>query len=464
MANYYNRITEINVSVIQAPQPSNLLNTAAIISVGGTTISTGSTQFIASASDLAQYLVTPTAISSISWDTGTVTVATSAAHGITVGNTAEVEISGVTPAAYNGVYLVTATTTTNFTYALASNPGTETVLGVVTLSPALYLTAADATWWGQGNSQTGYYIFEAGSTTPATIISNLSAYLTANPQTVYNWAFLPGIDADETDLKAFLLEYNAYSSLITFYLPVSSATYASWASQNTLQNTVAVIQSPNASPASELDSIAFDQYMTAFKPSAANRLPPSQYRIVNAVTAYSPLTATSINSFINGNINFIGTGAEGGISNTIFIPGKTLNGTPINVKYSVDWTQVNINLAISNAVINGSNNTVNPLYYDQNGINTLQQVAATVGNQAIQNGLALGSVITTGLAPSDFIAAVDAGEFAGNFVINAVPFQTYVSANPADFANQIYGGFTVAYTPNYGFETIVFNVLVTQFA
>ena len=168
--------------------------------------------------------------------------------------------------------------------------------------------------------------------------------------------------------------------------------------------------------------------------------------------------------FRSGNINFVATGAEGGISNTILVAGKNLNGTPANVAYSIDWTQVSINRAVSNAVINGSNNTLNPLYYNQDGINALQQVAATIGTQAIQAGLALGQVVTTSLDSTTFISNIDAGLYAGNFVINAIPFNIYVAEYPANYANQVYGGFQVAYTPQYGFQTIVFNVVVSQFA
>lgn len=55
----------------------------------------------------------------------TVTVTTSSAHGLASGDI--VTIAGVTPTAYNGVYSVTVTSTTAFTYTLTTNPGTATV-------------------------------------------------------------------------------------------------------------------------------------------------------------------------------------------------------------------------------------------------------------------------------------------------------------------------------------------------
>ena len=75
-----------------------------------------------------------------------------------------------------------------------------------------------------------------------------------------------------------------------------------------------------------------------------------------------------------------------------------------------------------------------------------------------------GQVILTQLDADTFASNVQQGVYAGNYVINAVPFSTWVSVSPADYANQIYGGLSAAYTPQYGFETIVFNLNVTQFA
>jgi len=459
----FNQIVQTNISVQVAPAPTSYLNTAAIVSIGGTTLAAGTTRYISASGQLESILQSELAVSTATWSSGIVTLVTSA-HGIPVGTTTTINVSGCTPAGYNGTFVATAATTTEFTYAVATNPGTLTGSGTVETGPTLYLEAADATWWAQGNSQVGYYVYEAGTAASAAVLTSVQTYLAANPQTIYNWGFLPGIDSDATDAEAFFTLYNSYQSLQKFYLPVTAATYATWATQSQLLNVFAFIQSPGANANTELDSVSFMQYMTAFKPSASNKLPPSQYRYLSGVTAYAPLTSTLTNAFLSGNINFVTTGAEGGISNTIIVAGKNLNGTPANVAYSIDWVQVNINLAVSNAVINGSNNTLNPLYYNQDGINSLQQVAATVGNQAVQSGLALGQVITTSLDPVTFISNIDAGLYAGNFVINAIPFNTYVAENPADYANQLYAGFQVAYTPQYGFQTIVFNILVTQFA
>jgi hypothetical protein len=67
-------------------------------------------------------------ISSITYVNLTATLITTTAHGLITG--AYVSISGTTPAAYSGVFKITVTSTTAFTYSLASAPGgNATVVG-----------------------------------------------------------------------------------------------------------------------------------------------------------------------------------------------------------------------------------------------------------------------------------------------------------------------------------------------
>ena len=465
MANlYYNRIVQLNVSETVAPTPNRLQGTAAIVSMGGTTITAGTTQLISSSADLANYLIPAYDISSATWSAGVASLVTTNPHGIPTGNTTTIVVAGVSVSGYNGTFTATAFDATTLQYTIAVDPGGSPTGGTLEVGPQVFLQADDATWWAQANTFTGYYIYETGTADIADVVDSVNTYLSNNPQTIYNWIFLPGVDADHTDVYAFLLLHNALTSLIKFYLPVSVSTYTAWDHNDTLRNTFIMIQSPGASASTELDIVAFAQYMTAFTPSPTNKLPPSQYTYLDAVTAYAPLTQATINAFLAGNVNFVATGAEGGISNTILVAGKNLNGTPANVGFSIDWQQIELNTAISNAVINGSNNPEAPLYYNQDGINFLQQVAATVATRAIQSGLALGQVILTQLDAVTFASNVQKGLYAGSYVINAVPFVDYVAINPSDYANGLYGGFSASYVPQYGFETIVFNLNVTSFA
>jgi len=74
---------------------------------------------------------TGASISTITFVTTTATLTTATAHGLNTGNT--VFITGTTPAAYSGTFVITVTGTTTFTYTMLSTPsGNATVMGSYT--------------------------------------------------------------------------------------------------------------------------------------------------------------------------------------------------------------------------------------------------------------------------------------------------------------------------------------------
>lgn len=69
------------------------------------------------------------------------TVTTASNHGLVTGN--QITITGCTPSAYNGTFVITKTGNTTFTYTMASTPGSDaTTVGVYTI--ALYITGVDS--------------------------------------------------------------------------------------------------------------------------------------------------------------------------------------------------------------------------------------------------------------------------------------------------------------------------------
>ncbi|MGH9397737.1 MAG: hypothetical protein ACRD18_12910, partial [Terriglobia bacterium] len=79
-------------------------------------------------------------VTAASWSAGTVTL-TIGSNALASSNT--VTVSGISPAAYNGIFAVTGETATTITYALASNPGTYTSGGTVAYPNILLFNAAN---------------------------------------------------------------------------------------------------------------------------------------------------------------------------------------------------------------------------------------------------------------------------------------------------------------------------------
>jgi len=83
-------------------------------------------------------------ISSITHVGTTATLNTSTAHGLITGN--QVTISGATPSAYNGTFVITKVDADTFTYTMASNPGADasvmgsyTVLGITGIDSSKFI-------------------------------------------------------------------------------------------------------------------------------------------------------------------------------------------------------------------------------------------------------------------------------------------------------------------------------------
>jgi hypothetical protein len=200
-------------------------------------------------------------------------------------------------------------------------------------------------------------------------------------------------------------------------------------------------------------------------PSPTNQVTQAAYSYLYGVTPYPTFgNSTLFTQLSTANINIVGTGAEGGLTNAVWMFGTTLDGMDFNKYwYSVDNVQVNLDLYTSAAVINGSNNPQAPLNYNQQGINSLQGVGGSVMRSEIAYSLALGTLLLTQMDGASFAAAVEAGAFAGYVVVNAVPFMSYVQINPSDYPARLYQGLSVAYTVQNGFKQIVYNVTVANF-
>lgn len=78
-------------------------------------------------------------VASAAWDSGTqtVTVTTTASHGLVTGAT--ITLTGASPSTYNGSYTINVTGSNSFTYLLASNPGAWTSGGGVQPMTTYYL-------------------------------------------------------------------------------------------------------------------------------------------------------------------------------------------------------------------------------------------------------------------------------------------------------------------------------------
>lgn len=385
-------------------------------------------------------------ISGTSGTTLKYTIATGLTMTITGGNIASVliaatgseftvTVSGSAPTAYNGTFVATVASASTFTYQVpvgTSSPATGTP--VFKFDQPSELLAMATTFFAQGNTAS-IYVLELGSGTPAAQVSALSTYIGNNP--IFYAYLVPRAWASEPTFLTFVTGYESDTSKTYFLTTMDLTNYTSFTSA--MKCVIGLVEAPLV-PGTEFSLAAELYWIVNQVPSITNKVTPNAFIFTFGTTPYPTFgNGATLTALKNAGVNYIGTGAAGGISDTILYWGTSMDKRDFSYWYSVDWVQINVQLDLTAAIIEGSNNPQNPLYYDQNGINRLQATSQGTMNRGIGNGLVL--------APA---------------TVTAVDFITYITANPSDFAAGAYNGLAVVYTPNRGFKSIVFNVQVSD--
>lgn len=454
-------IVNINVFLQPAPTPSTLQRTGVIISMGATnlppitdttvtTLGSGSSVAITQPSDLTTLmvgsdplLVAGQTLTALTWSGGVVTGTVSGVHGYNTGDVLLLTISGSTPAAYNGTYGCTITSTTQFTYAKASNPGTATVLGTVLVEDEAEVVQAVNAYFNQATqypttiTPVAIYILELGDIQAAVGVALLTAWLAINPQLAYiyitpnNWI---------TNTDTLIADNSGNKDLIYFYTNCVNANLNTSAILNKSGKKAQVFAAQTVGAVGEYPAATLAAIVLNYSPSPLHKVPQAAYTYLfgwSQRAANDPNIAT----LTDENVNYSFTGAEGGLSLSILKMGVYQDGTQLNNWYAIDWLNVQVHQALAFAVIDGSNNTANPLFYNQQGIIRLQAVAQSVVNRAVSVGL-----------------------LAGSPQVQAVSYADYIAAYPTDWENGIYNGLSVTIATNRGFLTINFTVTVTTTA
>lgn len=453
-------IVQLNVSTLIGATPSTLQQTGAIISQGGTSLASGAYSLITQQSDLTPLLAPALAISSLTWSAGTVTATTSASiPGRVATDTFLTAVSNASPAGYNGTFVATVTSPTTFTYALASNPGLETTPGTYSPPSQAYLSLAVTDFFAQGTRR-AVYVLELGPSDATTGPTALSTFITANPGVFY--AYLVPKEWDgSTGFITLANTFKTDTSQTYFFVTTTTGTYSAYAGIKSIQ---AWVEAPGVQT-TEFDAAEAFQAALSYAPSSTNRLTPFAYEYLNDATPYPQLgNAALLATLSTANVNYVDTAAEGGFPNQSMISsGTMMDGNDFSWWFAVDWLAITAQRTAAAVVIQGSNDSVNPLWYSQDGINRLQDAEYQVLVNSAAYALSQGTAARANLDQQTFIDNLDAGDYVGQNVVNAVPFIDYITLNPAQYTANTYGGITIAFWAPQLFRHIIVNVLVTNF-
>lgn len=460
-----NEVIQVNVSVTTAPTPNELQKKGAFISQGGTTNAAGSLTLLTGVSDLAGMLTGAKTLTGLVYSGGsnTVTGTVSGGHGLSVGDTQWVTVAGCTPSGYNGTFFATVPDSTTFVYAMPTSLGTCTVLGTVTDEDVAELTQMNTTFWANGKT-TPVYVLELGNGTIAEGVTTLNTWIGEHPETIYAYLVPRTWDAEST-FKTMCGNYNATDAMTYFFVTTTTSTYGAWGGID--KCVMAIVESPNKG-ATEFSMAAVFHRILTRSPNSGS--PTTSIALMRAygVTNY-PLFGNSalLQLLRNANIGYFDTGAEGGLASQIILKfGHMLSGESFDKWYAIDWAKINLDLDLANEVINGANNDLAPLKYNQAGIDRLQARGADTLRRGIIYGLLLSGlpVKSVSLDSVTFAQNVVSGKYPGQIVINAIPFATYTKDNPSDYAAGKYAGLQAAIIWQNSFEQIIVNLNASDFA
>jgi hypothetical protein len=452
-------IVTVNASVVQAPIPNNLQQRGAFVTQGGTTTAPGTLTLVTTMEELTAITAAPINIASLAWAGSVVTLTTASPHGYAIGDVIPIIVSGATPIGYNGDFLGTVTGTSTITYSLSINPGSETVPGKLTLGAIAELTAMGTTYFA-GSGVRGVSVLELGEGPVVEGIAALTTFMAAVKGTVQQqYAYLvPREWHNVTEFLTLCHNNIAVDAQQYFYVTTTLANRAVYAG---LKCVLALVEAPSI-PGTEFSLASVFSTVLKANPGSTNRVPPLSYAPSFGTTAYPQRGNSSVfQELADANVGWISTGQQGGVSGNIVFQGKMSDGNAWNFWYSVDWAQINVNLDIANEVINGSASSTNPLYYNQRGIDRLQNRAVQTASRGVAAGLGNGQIIATKLPQQDFLDALNSDQYAGKIVINAEPFTAYVKENPSDYGIGKYAGLAEVWVPQLPFLNIFFNLQAT---
>lgn len=183
---------------------------------------------------------------------------------------------------------------------------------------------------------------------------------------------------------------------------------------------------------------AIGSQFLGYKPTAAQKLTGLSYRELIGITpmdSTSQKTQAQTATMDAANVNYpYAASTQGSARGTILFRGLCLNGDGAEQWYGTDFTAINAQAAVNNAIIEGNQPGNTPVGYDPFGVRALKNAAQISCNNDLAVGVAT-------------IATVTAQDLA-----------TYLAENPNDYAKKTYNGLTLEVTPFESIRTVTINL------
>lgn len=181
--------------------------------------------------------------------------------------------------------------------------------------------------------------------------------------------------------------------------------------------------------------------LSNYAPSTVNKVNSMTYRrLYNAAPLEDNdyIKNKSLQDQFNTNM-LLNPPIDGSGAKSLVYPGILADGNDFTYWFGVDYIRFELISNITNLLIHGNNSKINPIYYNQDGIDRIKALVKQTITRCASYGI-----------------------IQSNFTVSAIDFADYVTQNPNDYKQEIYGGISIEVSPLKALRRIKFVLQVTD--
>lgn len=282
----------------------------------------------------------------------------------------------------------------------------------------------------------------------STKIQALNEFITNNEFPCYIFLLPDGMGEDETIGASLFAQYSQLSNNTYFFINFSNDNLSLYKNSNIfnqIKNQKSAALFVNNTVNSDLAALTGGLFASyKFDLSDTNPASPLNYKTLKGVTK-QPVTLPLRQQMVQDSVNFIDDIAN----QLVLMNGRYGDAFTIDYRYQWDLTSFQVAASLKQLILNGVNNPIYVIKYNQDGIDILKSRVKSVLNQMISYGCV--TEYAEGLESAT-------GELINIGEISCIDFRSYISSNPEDYENEIYSGISFYLRIGKYIRQVIMNV------
>lgn len=279
-------------------------------------------------------------------------------------------------------------------------------------------------------------------------IEGLNTFITNNEFPCYIFLLPDGMGEDTTLGTTLFAKYSQLQNITYFFINYSGTTLNDYKISNVfmqVKNQKAAALFVNNTVGSDLAALTAGLFASyKFDLSDTNPASPFNYKTIKGI-AKQPLTLPVRKQMIQDSVNYIDDVA----TQLVLMNGRYGDTYPIDYRYQWDLTSFQVAASLKQLILNGVNNPIYVIKYNQDGIDILKSRVKSVLNQMISQGCV-----------TEYAERIESatGELVNIGEVSCIDFRSYIASNPEDYENEVYGGISFYLRIGKYIRQVIMNV------